>query len=99
MQKMFNNRWTHKETDDFLLELERAPDGNLFLHISVYRWTPRVYREIMNEWLSLEDILRDSDEGIIYGILPSKNEEFAIMFGWTLHGKRNGYTLASKEII
>ena len=81
------------------MELERAPDGNLFIHVSVHKWTPRVYRELIDEWVKLEGMLRDSDEGIIYGILPSKNEEFALMFGWTLHGKRNGFTLVSKEII
>jgi len=93
-----STRWTHKKTDDYHLELERASDGNLFIHINVYKWTPRVYREIMDEWLSLEELLRECREPIIYGLLPSNREEFALMFGWTLHGKKFGYTLVSKEI-
>lgn len=94
-----HNRWIHKETDDFLLELERASDGNLFLHINIRNWNHRVYKEIISVWLDLEDMLKGAGENKIYGILPSKNEEFALMFGWSLHGKRNGFTLVSKEIM
>ena len=81
------------------MELERAPDGNLYIHINIKKWTPGVYKKLIGEWFNLEEILRDSDEGAVYGILPQANEEFALMFGWTIIASRNGLSLVKKEII
>lgn len=92
------NRWTHKWTEDYHLELETNEEGLMFIHIQIYKWSPSVYKELLAVYGRLEEILRDSGVDRVHGMLPQSNEEFASLFGFDLHNTYQGYTLVSKEI-
>lgn len=57
-----------------------------------------MYKELLNVWIDAEEMIKDSGVDVVYGFLPEKNEMFASMFGFNLHGIYNSHTLVSKEI-
>lgn len=93
-----SNRWAFKHTDNYQVDLEQGDEGFLFIHVNIVNWNKSVYKELLNVWVSLETILRDSGQERIFGYLPKKNEEFAYLFDWEIRGRQGAFTLVSKEI-
>lgn len=92
------NKWIHKQTENYTVELETTEDNKMFLHVQVHNWNKCVYKEMIETWLRMEELLKDSGYYTVYGVLPVKNERFASMFGFELHKIIDGYTIVSKEI-
>ena len=78
------NRWVYKSTDKWQVGIDKTDDGEFMLHVEVYEWNKSVYKELLEEWTHIEDMLELFDVRIIYGLLPIDNQQFALMFGWTI---------------
>jgi len=78
------NKWVYKTTDRWQISFHKTDDGEFMFHIDVYIWNKSVYKEMLEEWADIEDMLEFFDVEIVYGLLPIENEQFAAMFGWTL---------------
>lgn len=93
------SRWTYKKTDNYHVELERGPYHMIAIHVSVDGWSRSLYKELMDVWLGLEEMLVEGGDKEIYGILPKKNKGFAHMFGWSIIHEEDGRCVAKKELV
>lgn len=94
------NKLLLENNNNYQLSLEKDDAGEIMIHIDVYAWNRSVYRELLQKWIDVQDMLEFFDVNIIYGLIPKDNVEFASMFGWVITDRMwaNTHILVYKKI-
>jgi len=94
------NKWVYKTTANYQVSFEKDDDDNFMIHVDVYHWNRKVYKEMLADWVDIEDMLEFFDVPIVYGLIPKEREGFASLFGWVLteHLWENTHRVAYKKM-
>ena len=85
------------DCDTIKLELEATNGLGWTLHCEVHSWSKEIYQELLNAWISLQDILRSQGITELYIYAHAGMAyKFANMFGFTPTGMY-GMTIDNKE--
>lgn len=78
------SRETWWSDEDLAVEIEYQ-HGAPFLHVSVFKWTPQIYRKMLQIHEGILEEMREDGHKILYGYnvdFDKKWERFCKMFGW-----------------